>query len=115
MMESIPSVSKSLEFSRQVVQAGRPVMVIFFASWCEDSRQLASVADALTDAYRDKLKFMKIDIDMSPNLTDYYDVEVTPTVILFDRAEVVARWENDADPESYHQVLNSVLVQHGQA
>jgi thioredoxin 1 len=70
-------------FEQDVVQAGKPVVVDFWAPWCGPCRAVAPVLEQLAGE-TDKIEFVKLDIDDNPIVASRYDVLSIPTVILFE-------------------------------
>lgn len=65
-----------------------PVLVDFFADWCQPCRALKPVLEQLSTEYTD-IQFVMINIENSPQLAETYKINSLPTVILFngDRQE----------------------------
>lgn len=71
------------DFERVVLQADGPVVVEFMATWCGYCRRLAPVIDRLEEACGGKLRVVQVDIDENEALSDSYQVELVPSLILF--------------------------------
>jgi len=69
-------------FETEVLAAGRPVVVDFWAPWCGPCKAIEPALDELAEA-TDKVGFVKLDIDENPSIADRYGVLSLPTVILF--------------------------------
>jgi thioredoxin 1 len=69
-------------FERDVLQAGRPVVVDFWAPWCGPCKAIEPALDELAGS-TDKVEFVKLDIDENPRTADTYGVLSLPTVMLF--------------------------------
>jgi thioredoxin 1 len=70
-------------FEEDVLRAGRPVVVDFWAPWCGPCRAVHPVLEQLAGE-TEKVEFVRLDIDENPVVASRYEVLSIPTVILFD-------------------------------
>ena len=73
-------------FEDDVLNAGKPVVVDFWAPWCGPCRAVTPVLEQLAGE-TDRIEFVKLDIDENPATASRYDVLSIPTVMLFDGGE----------------------------
>ena len=70
-------------FEEDVLRAGKPVVVDFWAPWCGPCHAVHPVLEQLAGE-TEKVEFVKLDIDENPVTASRYEVLSIPTVILFD-------------------------------
>jgi thioredoxin 1 len=71
-----------VSFQQDVLEAGRPVVVDFWAPWCGPCKNVTRVLEELAGE-TDRVDFVMFDIDDNPVTAAKYDVLSIPTVILF--------------------------------
>lgn len=82
-------VLSSSEFQSHVLDASKPVLVDFFATWCGPCKRVAPVVDEIANEVAGKADVYKIDIDQSPDIASQFGVMSVPTFILFENGKVV--------------------------
>lgn len=70
-------------FKEEVLDAALPVLVDFYADWCGPCKMMAPVVEELAKEYEGRAKFVKINVDESPETRDKYNIMSIPTFILF--------------------------------
>jgi thioredoxin 1 len=73
-------------FEAEVLRAGKPVVVDFWAPWCGPCRAIEPALEELAGA-TDRVEFVKLDIDANPETASRFGVLSLPTVILFEGGE----------------------------
>lgn len=79
---------KENNFDAEVLKSGVPVVVDFFATWCGPCKMIAPLFEELAKEYSGKARFVKVDIDESPNLAATYKVRGVPTLMVFKGGEI---------------------------
>jgi thioredoxin 1 len=73
-------------FDQDVLQAGKPVVVDFWAPWCGPCKAVTPVLEQIAGETT-KVEFVKLNIDDNPVTASRYDVLSIPTVILFQEGQ----------------------------
>ena len=82
---------QSSEFKSKVLEAEKPVMVDFSATWCGPCKMLDPVLEELAADYGETFDFYSVDVDQNSDLAMTYGVMGVPTVMLFKDGELVQR------------------------
>lgn len=80
-------------FRRAVLEPPGFVLVDFWYEHCPPCRRMDPTISHLSLNYRDRLTVGRIDVEQDVELTEQFHVEAFPTLLLFHRGRVVARWE----------------------
>ncbi|HVA24657.1 MAG TPA: thioredoxin [Chloroflexota bacterium] len=78
-------------FQQDVLQSSEPVLVDFWASWCQPCRMVAPVVEEIATENAGKLKVLKLDVDENQNTAMQFNVSSIPTLILFKDGQPVER------------------------
>ena len=89
-MPNICHVSDA-DFNTEVLQSSRPTLVDFWAPWCGPCQKLGPVLDELANECAQSIKIAKVNVDINPNVAATYGIDSIPTLLLFERGEIVSR------------------------
>jgi len=76
-------------FEREVVQAGVPVVVDFWADWCQPCKMLSPVLERIADRYEGRLKVVKCNFDENHDIAGQFAISALPNLLFFKDGEVV--------------------------
>ncbi|HEX2044204.1 MAG TPA: thioredoxin [Gaiellaceae bacterium] len=85
-MADLPPVGDA-DFDAEVLQAGTPVVVDFWAPWCGPCRVVDPILSDMAAQHGDRIKFVAVNVDENPVTQARYGVLSIPTVILFEGGE----------------------------
>ncbi|MGB0789333.1 MAG: thioredoxin [Marinirhabdus sp.] len=96
-------------FEEKVLQSKLPVMVDFWAEWCSPCRTLAPVIEELSSDYDGKAVVAKVDVDANQKFAAKYGVRNIPTVLVFNKGELVGRQVGVAQKHVYAEAIDKLL------
>ncbi|MGH7069358.1 MAG: thioredoxin [Acetobacteraceae bacterium] len=82
-MSGHPKAVTDASFATDVLAAGGPVLVDFWAEWCGPCRTIAPALEELAGEFAGRLEVAKVNIDENPETPTTYAVRGIPTLILF--------------------------------
>ena len=80
--ELIKHISDST-FESDVLQAGKPVLVDYWAEWCGPCKMIAPILDEVSETYKDKLQIAKMNVDENREIPAKFGIRGIPTLMLF--------------------------------
>jgi thioredoxin 1 len=90
MSDVVTQVSTE-SFAGEVLSAGTPVVVDFWASWCAPCRMLAPELEKAAAQLGGRVKIVKVNVDEQPALAGQFGVMSIPTLVFFDKGQVIGR------------------------
>lgn len=104
----VKSVSEE-NYEAEVLEADSLVLVDFWASWCGPCKVMGETLDQLEPQYKDKVKFVKIDIEEAPDLAAQYGIRSIPTILLLQGGQSVQTLVGNKSSSEIEAVLNANL------
>ena len=87
MAEGITNVTDD-DFEQEVLKNELPVMVDLWAVWCAPCRMIEPSVENIAQAFKDKLKVVKLNVDENPKTPANYGVMSIPTLLFFKGGEL---------------------------
>jgi thioredoxin 1 len=96
-------------FETEVINSDVPVLVDFWAEWCQPCRMLAPTIDELAGEYAGKVKVGKVDTDSNREVSVKYGISAIPTVMLFKGGELEKKFVGLTPKDQFKAALDAAL------
>jgi thioredoxin 1 len=93
----------------QLIAGDKPVLVDFWAEWCMPCRMLSPVIEQLGEEYQGKAAVAKVNVDEQPELAARYRIQSIPTVLIFNKGQLVDTQVGLRSADVYADILNGLL------
>ncbi len=81
----------SMETFKDVISADQPVLVDFFATWCQPCKMMHPILTQVKEVLADRIRIIKVDVDKYNATASQYGIQSVPTLMLFKGGEVLWR------------------------
>lgn len=75
-------------FEAAINEAGKPVLVDFWAPWCGPCKAIAPILDELAEEMGDKASICKVDVDNNNEISARFNIRAIPTILIFKEGKV---------------------------
>jgi thioredoxin 1 len=107
---SIPIVELTdANFRQEVTGAKQPVLVEFWAPWCEPCLEMVPDMEKVAKDFNGRIGVARIRIDENPSTASTYNVNAPPVVIVFREGEVFKRRHGRQSAEELAALLREAL------
>jgi thioredoxin 1 len=97
-------------FDAEVLKSSKPVLVDFWAEWCQPCRLLGPRIDELATDYAGRAVIGKVNVDNAQALAVRYNIASIPTVLIIKNGQVVKSFVGAMRKSDYATVLDSLLA-----
>ena len=96
-------------FDTEVLGSDVPVLVDFWAEWCQPCKMLTPTIEELAADFEGKAKIGKMDTDSNREAAVKYGISAIPTVILFKGGEVARKFVGLTPKDQFASALTELL------
>ncbi len=90
MSSELITHTSDASFTVDVLEAGTPVLVDYWAEWCGPCKMIAPILDEVSKDYDGKLRIAKMNVDENRDVPAKYGIRGIPTLMLFKDGQLAA-------------------------
>lgn len=91
----------------ELINADKPVLIDFYATWCGPCQMLAPILKEVKDALGDSVSIVKVDVDKNQDLAAMQQVRGVPTLILYQKGQLLWRQSGLVSKEQLVQTIEA--------
>ena len=76
-------------FQEEVLNSDIPVLVDFWADWCQPCKMIAPSVAQVADEYDGKIKVGKLDVDSNPRTSTALGIRGIPALLIFNEGKPI--------------------------
>lgn len=93
---------------KEMIESDKPVLVDFSAEWCGPCKMMPPILKELKKDLGDDVTILKIDVDKNPQISQAFQVQSVPTLIIFQNGQV--KWRQAGVMSAIQ--LKNIIVQY---
>ena len=90
MSSELITHTSDASFNADVIEAGTPVLVDYWAEWCGPCKMIAPILDEVSKDYDGKLRIAKMNVDENRDVPAKFGIRGIPTLMLFKDGQLAA-------------------------
>ena len=94
---------------KEVLAAGQPVVLDFWAEWCGPCRMVSPIIDELAEEYAGRITVGKVNVEENDTVVAEYGIRNIPTVLFFKDGQVVDKQVGAAQKAAFVEKMNKLL------
>ncbi|MYX07401.1 thioredoxin [Streptomyces sp. SID8375] len=98
------------DFAEIADKAAPIVLVDLWATWCGPCRMVSPALEQVARELAGKIKLVKVDVDRAPRLSQRFQVQAVPTLLLLDQGEAIARQAGAAPANVLRQWVEETIA-----
>ena len=96
-------------FSQEVLNSDRLVIVDFWAPWCGLCKAIVPVLLKVQAESTQPIKLVSINADQNLKLANTYRLKSLPTLLVFERGKLIQKLEGFHSREELYQILEQMM------
>jgi len=96
-------------FDEIVLQSKTPVLVDFWAPWCQPCLVIAPILDELAEEYSGRVTIVRVDVDQNPKSATRYSIMAIPTLLIFKDGKPITNIVGAKRKQDLKKIIDAAL------
>lgn len=96
----------------EIIQSDNLILIDFYATWCTPCKLMSKILGTVEKSLGRKIKVLQVDVDKYVELSEKYDVQGLPTLVLFQKGEIIWRRSGVLPQDYLMNELNQTISLH---
>ncbi len=97
-------------FADLVLKSKLPVIVDFWAAWCQPCKMVAPILDKLAAEFAGQVRIAKVDVDANPMLSQQFQIRSIPTLMFVKNGKIVGQSAGAAPEAALRDVIRQLIA-----
>jgi thioredoxin 1 len=93
-----------------IIGGTKLVLIDFSAEWCGPCKLMKPILEEIRGKMGDKIRILKIDIDRSSVVSDAFNIQSVPTLMLIQNRNILWRQSGVMQTHQLETIINKFLV-----
>jgi len=94
----------------EIIDKNPKVIVDCFAEWCGPCKMMKPIFKELSKKYKEKIKFITIDVDNCNWINQKYDIDSVPRFLFFENGKLIFEQKGASSPESFEFKIRDIML-----
>ncbi|MHA2104631.1 MAG: thioredoxin [Candidatus Hodarchaeales archaeon] len=99
----------SNNFSDYIKNSDLPILIDYWAEWCQPCKQVAPIIEALERRYRGKMNIAKLNIDHNPQVANEFGISSIPTFHIWYNNKIIDQFTGALPGEKFDQKVKGII------
>lgn len=93
----------------------KPAIIDFYATWCGPCKMIAPIMEELSEEYKGKVTFYKVDTEQEQELSSLFGIRSIPSVLFIPMNETPQMSQGAMPKASFEKAIDDILLKKNNA